>query len=52
MSFVLANLLHDSEEVDGREEVPPGEFCDGLLRGGSRGVAHLINCRWWWLILW
>lgn len=26
MSLVLAYLLHDSEEVDTGEEIPPGEF--------------------------
>lgn len=32
MCLILANLLHDTQEVDAREEISPGELGDGLGR--------------------
>lgn len=49
MCFVLANLLHNSEEVDRGEEVAPGKFGNGFLRRGRCRITHLINGWGRWL---
>lgn len=35
MCFRFDHFLHDAQEVDGREEVAPGEVGDGVGRGGG-----------------
>ena len=41
--FVLADFLHDAQEVDAREEVSPRELGDGLRWWLGGGVAELID---------
>lgn len=45
MGFVLADLLHDAEEVDGGEEVAPREFGDGFVwvRGLCCWIAKFVE---------
>lgn len=43
MCFAFADLLHNSQKVDGGEEIPPREFSDGLGWLLGCWIAQLVN---------
>lgn len=45
MGLALADLLHGPQEVDGGEEVAPGEFRHGFRRQLADGVAQFVDFR-------
>ena len=43
MRFILADLLHYSQEIDAGEEIPPREFGDGFRWWLGGRVAQLVD---------
>jgi hypothetical protein len=43
MRFILADFLHDAQEIDAGEEIPPRELGNGFRWQLGGGVAQLVD---------